>query len=134
MPPRAVPVPLLALPPLAEPLFGALAAAGLRDCCIFGGAVRDADCSAAWGRDLPIKDYDARVWLGGESERAALARLERALGCSPRSVPAGGTPHLRHLFLWRGDEIDLSLRSAPPAPRTPPSASRSTAPSTPTPP
>lgn len=108
-----VPVDLLALPPLAAPLMERLLSAGFLDCALFGGAVRDADCSAAWGVSIPIKDYDVRVWISGETEERALERISRALGCASRPEPSLGTGRVRHVFEWRGSEIDLSIRPAP---------------------
>lgn len=109
-------VQLYAEPPMAREVFLRLARAGLDHSAIFGGAVRDADCAAAWRRQVPIKDYDTRVWLGDASARGvgeAVARLEAALGCRSRLDPSLGTGRPRYAFDFQGVEVDVSFRQLP---------------------
>lgn len=109
---------LLAEPPLAREIFRRLEQAGLGRCAIFGGAVRDADCSAAWGEAVPIKDYDVRVWLGDASPstlQEAVRRVEDAFGAASRVEPSLGTRRPRQMVVFKGIEIDMSFRLAPAA-------------------
>lgn len=106
-------------PPLAREIFARLAAAGLPKAAIFGGCVRDADCSVAWREEVPIKDYDVRVWIEDASPsgtRDAVVRLEAALGVQSRIEPSLGTGRPRHAFDFAGAELDVSFRTAPMAP------------------
>jgi len=95
-------------PPLAASIFKNLSDAGLSNACIFGGAQRDSDYAALWGRPITIKDYDIRVW-STESDNVVLAKLATLFG-PYKVVPAAGTPHMRYLFTWQGAELDVSIR------------------------
>jgi hypothetical protein len=107
-------VALLGEPPLAREIFKTLKEAGFEQAAIFGGAARDADCSAAWGTVVPIRDYDVRVWMpAGMTEFEAVGRVERAFGVSSRAEASLGTGRPRCCFEIDGVEIDLSLRHAP---------------------
>jgi len=57
-----IPITLNAQPPLAQRYFDALPSGTVAS--IFGGAIRDADVSATHADlDIPINDYDMRVWV-----------------------------------------------------------------------
>ena len=58
---RAVPVTLAATPPLAGRYFAALPPGTVAT--LFGGAIRDTDVGAVHSLNIPVNDYDLRVWV-----------------------------------------------------------------------
>lgn len=105
---------LTAMPAKLDECFEIMQEVGVEQYALFGGAVRDTDYAAYHGVDRAIKDYDVRVWLPPEEYDQQLAEFVANLGkvtISPlRTVPAGGTPHVRYCFEFSGTEMDVSVR------------------------
>lgn len=108
------PITLTAIPTRLDECFEVMQKAGAEQFALFGGAVRDTDYAAYYGREPRIKDYDMRVWLPPEEYdehmRKFVVNLGRVAASPVREVPAGGTPHMRYCFDLGDTEMDVSVR------------------------
>lgn len=104
-----VPIELTAVPNFVKNLFFLFKKAGIPHVVIFGGAIRDIDCAAAWEQDIAIKDYDIRIWADSDEIDVA-DRLAAALHVPYQIVKSKGTQRVRYQFHYLGVELDVSIR------------------------
>lgn len=109
MHPDIVKVELETVPNFVRNLFQYFKKAGLSHVVIFGGAIRDIDCSSAWKHEIPVKDYDIRIW--SELDETFVAdKIASALHVPYQVVKSKGTQRVRYQFQFLGVELDVSIR------------------------
>lgn len=111
-----------ALPPLATAIFNGLSGAGLVYAALHGGALRDCEAGAIQKRDIPVNDYDVRVWLpfcefyDKPCRTKTLERIEEAFNSTAVSSVRNRNPDkIRYILAWADTVIDLCLQPVPAA-------------------
>lgn len=102
-------------PQKAQVIFKHLQQAGISVACLYGGALRDTDCSHAQQRIIRINDYDVRAWIPGCNFEEKLVEITDNLsaqkGVKVEDAEWWGLDKPRYKLKLAGVEIDLSLRS-----------------------
>lgn len=84
--------------------------------CVFGGCLRDTDCSAFYGMAIPVNDYDMRIWvIDGFLHESAGIILDHLThkGATIREAQSWDKDKPRYEADFLGTKIDISFRSKP---------------------
>ena len=110
-------------PDLAPTYFDTLQKAGATAACLFGGALRDTDCSHFYGMTIPVNDYDMRVWLPSTNYEQQVKQVVRGLARqgaqvtlmpnADNDVPFYDPLKPRYEVIFPSGKMDLSFRLKP---------------------